>query len=305
MAAAFGFGLLTTGADAYADAKQECAAAYEKTQSLRDNRQLIEARKQALACSASTCSTYVTKDCLQWFTEIDALVPTVIFTAQDDAGSDTLAVRVTVDGQPAAEKLDGKAVPLDPGMHTVRFEMTGSDAKEQKVILRQGEKNRKLAVSFKKPPPAAPPLPLPAIVPPPTLPTPEQPTAPPAPLDKASTVGVPLWAWIAGGAGVVASGFSVGFGVSAHSADEKVTSICGDAAQCYSTPAVAAKPYADQRTLHRTAAILLGAAGMVGIVASVIGIVKAPSRASSPRTSFVLAPFGSPSAGGLEIQGQF
>jgi len=46
--------------------------------------------------------------------------------AEDTTGADTLAVRVTIDGQLLAETLDGKAVPIDPGEHVVRFELAGA-----------------------------------------------------------------------------------------------------------------------------------------------------------------------------------
>jgi hypothetical protein len=301
-------GFFTATAPAQADAKKECATAYEKTQSLREIGQLRDARKQAIVCSAPTCSAYVTKDCLQWLTEIDANLPTVVFTARNAAGEDTLAVRVTVDGHPVAEKLDGKAVPLDPGEHVVRFEMTGAEAVEQKVMIRQGEKNRSLVASFKKAasitplasPPASPP---PASAPPLTLAAPEPDTAPlPAPRSE----GVPLWAWISGGVGVVALGVGAGFGVSALTAQRELDEKCGgDATRCPMSLQSVTVPLADQRNRNRNVFIGLEAAAVVGIGVAVVGIVRSHSKASSPRTGFVVAPFGSPSGGGVEMQGQF
>ena len=141
--------LLSSGGEAHAEAKQECNAAYEQSQTLREKGKLIDARKQAVACSASTCSAYVVKECAQWLAEIDASLPTVVFTAQDPSGSDTLAVRVSVDGRIVGEKLDGKAVPIDPGEHVIRFELAGAEAVEQRVLVRQGQKNRNVAAAFK------------------------------------------------------------------------------------------------------------------------------------------------------------
>ena len=64
-------------------------------------------------------------------------------------------------------------------------------------------------------------------------------------------------------------------------------------------------PLVDQRTLGRNVFLGLSAAALVGIGAAVVGIVRAPSKASSPQPGFVLAPFGSPSGGGFTMQGQF
>lgn len=146
------FSLLAVCADVQANPKRECAMAYENTQSFREHGKLIDARKQAVACSASTCSEYVINDCMQWLAEIDAILPTVVFMAVDAAGAETAAVRVSVDGELLVEKLDGKAVTVDPGEHTVRYEMAGIEALEQKVLIRQAEKNRIVAASFRKEP---------------------------------------------------------------------------------------------------------------------------------------------------------
>jgi hypothetical protein len=47
-----------------------------------------------------------------------------------------------------AESLDGKPVPLDPGVHRFRFEQPNGVAHETQVLLREGEKNRVLTVNF-------------------------------------------------------------------------------------------------------------------------------------------------------------
>jgi hypothetical protein len=142
--------VLARAREARAGAKQACSAAYDATQTLRDEGKLIDARKQALACSAPTCSAYVVKDCARWLAEIEASTPTVVFTAEDASGADTVAVRVSVDGRLVCDKLDGKAVPMDPGDHVVRFELSGADPIEQKLLIRQGQKDRSVATSFKK-----------------------------------------------------------------------------------------------------------------------------------------------------------
>lgn len=299
-------GLFTSAAEVRADSKQECAFAYGKTQALRDSGQLREARIQAVACSASTCSVYVTQDCRQWLTEIDAILPTVLFTAEDDAVVNVLAVRVSVDGQPVAERLDGDAVALDPGEHTVRFEMTGAEAVEQKVTIRQGEKNRRLAVLFKK---ASPPPPAPSTaVLPPRPPPPAVVAAKPAAALLPSPDGGSgrLWAAVFGTAGVVALGVSAGFGVSAvHAQDQLVVKCGGDAARCPVSTNAETLPLAEQRTRDRNVAIGVGVVGLISVAVAVIGFAISPSKASTRKTCFVLAPVGSPSAGGLEIQGQF
>jgi hypothetical protein len=55
---------------------------------------------------------------------------------------------VKVDGRllPGAET--GRALPVDPGEHTFRFEAPGALAVEQHDVMHEGEKNRVLRVTF-------------------------------------------------------------------------------------------------------------------------------------------------------------
>ena len=322
LAAAALLGFFTVGADARADSKQECAAAYEKTQALSESGHLLDARREAVTCSASTCSIYVVKDCAQWLADIDKSLPTVVFAIENAAAINLLAVRVTVDGQPVAEALDGKPVPLDPGEHVVRFEMLGSEPVEQKVTLQMGAKNRVLTASFKPTPPPPPPTPPAPVAPPRVKPLPASPP-PVASPPPASTVpksapppvtaphagsnqGVPLWAWASGSAGVVALSLAAGFGAGALHAQRKLVTACGgNPALCPADTKAVTVPLADQRTRDRNIFLALGAVGLVGIGVAVVGVVTAPSKTSSPRASILLAPFGSPSSGGVEMQGWF
>jgi hypothetical protein len=55
---------------------------------------------------------------------------------------------VDIDGERAADRLQGTAFPVDPGMHRFRFELAGSPPEEQRVGILEGERNRKLVVQF-------------------------------------------------------------------------------------------------------------------------------------------------------------
>ncbi len=101
--------------------KQQCVEAYEQTQSLRKSASLRSARASALTCAQAGCPAVVKKDCAAWLTELDQSLPSVVLSARDKAGQETTAVRVFVDNEPLVERLDGRAVALDPGAHTFRF----------------------------------------------------------------------------------------------------------------------------------------------------------------------------------------
>jgi hypothetical protein len=155
-------GLLLHAGDARADAKKACVAAYEQTQSLRDAGKLSEARKAALACTVPECPGFVVKECTQWLAQIDASMPTVVLEVRDATGAETGAAQVSLDGQPWLGELDGKAKAIDPGAHVLRYVVAGAEPREEKVQIREGEKNRKLVVTFKKEAPAVVPVQAPA-----------------------------------------------------------------------------------------------------------------------------------------------
>lgn len=118
-----------------------CATAYEKAQEQRSEQRLREARHTLEACVAPTCSEFVRTECGRWLVEVESSLPSVVLAAKKD-GKEVEAVRVSYDGQPLVEVLDGKAVSIDPGPHTLTFEAVGAEPISMKLVFREGEKNR-------------------------------------------------------------------------------------------------------------------------------------------------------------------
>ncbi|WP_394834841.1 hypothetical protein LVJ94_50925 [Pendulispora rubella] len=133
---------------AAAQSKEQCAAAAEQGQKLRDEKKLVETRGKFLLCASESCPAVVRKDCVNWLSDVDSRTPSVVFRAQT-AGARTLsAVRVIVDGQRLIEGLDGRAISMDPGMHKVRFESEGRAPVEQTVVINERERNRAVMATF-------------------------------------------------------------------------------------------------------------------------------------------------------------
>ena len=130
------------------DAKHACFTAHEAAQEHRLRAELQKARTDLLGCASEACPAPVARDCTQWLAEVDAAQPSIVVRARGPGGSETAQVRVSVDGQQIAERLDGRSIDLDPGEHVVRFEMDRAKPVEQTVVLRAGEKNRVLGVAF-------------------------------------------------------------------------------------------------------------------------------------------------------------
>jgi hypothetical protein len=189
---------------AYADVKTECVAASEKAQQLRDDRKLIEARAEFLACARDVCPSAVKKDCADQIADVDKRTPSIVVHAKDKNGQDLVAVHVTSDGALLTDQLDGRSIPLNPGVHTFRFE-AGSDSQEQKIVLSEGEHDRAIAVQL------------------------GQPVVVVATNEHVAKKGVPVAAFIVGGVGLVSMAVAPIFyamGLSQKSTDETAPSGC-------------------------------------------------------------------------------
>ena len=128
-----------------------CIDASEKGQQARKAGHLREAREKFLVCGAETCPALVKKDCAVWQTELAAMLPTVTFGAKDDSGKDLFDVTISMDDVVLTKKLDGKAVTIDPGPHTFKFETEGHPAVVQRTLVKEGERSRVIDVKFVPP----------------------------------------------------------------------------------------------------------------------------------------------------------
>jgi hypothetical protein len=197
-------------ADGRTDEKQACASAAEDAEQLRIDARLLAARERLLRCARAECPAAVRSDCAQWMTEVAAAMPTVVLGARDASGQDVLRARVSVDGVVVAHGLDGKAIEVDPGVHTFRLE-SGGAAVEQTVLIREGEKNRPITTTLDRGP-VAPIAPAAVSAAPP----------PPAPALRAST-----WTWALGGVGLLALGIGAYLELSVDADASGLRTTCG------------------------------------------------------------------------------
>lgn len=154
---AFALAITAAAGTSSADDKQACLHASEKAQQLRNAGKLGDAREQLAVCSRTECPKLVQQDCTQWMSELLAALPSIVPAAKDRKGRDLVDVKVSVDGKPVTDTLDGKAFVVDPGVHALHFETSGAPAVDEKVVVKPGEKNRIVTVTFAKGEDAAPP----------------------------------------------------------------------------------------------------------------------------------------------------
>ena len=116
-------------------ATEACLAAHTDGQKARRDGRLLEARRSFLTCAAASCPDLVKQQCVPWLADIEARIPSVVLDVRDESGRDLGDVRVSVDGTQRLERLDGRRMPLDPGMHTFRFEARGHRTVERSFVL--------------------------------------------------------------------------------------------------------------------------------------------------------------------------
>jgi hypothetical protein len=136
-----------TPAQASAD-NTACAAASESGQRLRQAEKLKAARDQFAICAEDACPRLIKADCIQWLGEVSSVIPTMTVGVLDENGRDLIDVKVSVDGVTVMQRLDGKGLSVDPGVHTVRVEPVGKDAKEERVVISVGDKARKVSFTY-------------------------------------------------------------------------------------------------------------------------------------------------------------
>jgi hypothetical protein len=164
-------------AAANAQAEPTCISAYEQTQTLRKDGKPAAAKAQALVCAREACPALLARDCTKWLSELEVMVPTVVLDPRSPSGAARTDVRVKLDGAPFADRIDGKALAVEPGPHTFAFEADGAAPVERAVLVREGDKLARITVT----------------------------------LGADAARPVPLGVWVFGGAAVVALGTSALF----------------------------------------------------------------------------------------------
>jgi hypothetical protein len=217
--AAWGVLLLCGSARADGPSIAECLASSDASLKLGREHRLQEERAQLLVCASNACPDAIRNECIRRVDEVNSAIPTLIFEAEDAAGNDLSAVKVTMDGQVLVQSLDGTALSIDPGHHTFVLETQGQPPVQKELVLREAQKDRRETISF-GPPPAPPSTSQPMA-------RPEPVPAPPPPSEHGGGLGTQkILALVAGGIGVVGLGVGTAFGLVAISKKSTAQNEC-------------------------------------------------------------------------------
>ncbi len=192
----------------------KCIAANEGAIRFRTEHKFRQAREQAIVCAADTCPGAIREVCRKRVTDLDAAIPTIVFEVKDARGRDLDQVRVTMDGEPLVDRLDGTAIAVDPGEHAFVFEAADAPRLERHLLLYEGAKGRREAMAIEQP--AAPLAPVAT-----TAPATMEREPSPHGLGTRKIVGLTM-----AGAGVVGVALGAVFGIETMSAWSSVKTAC-------------------------------------------------------------------------------
>jgi hypothetical protein len=125
-----------------------CVAAYKKGAQLTKEAKFHAAKEAMSQCTKLICSAALRKECMSKVDQLTIDAPTLVPEVTDDRGRPVTDVRITMDGKPWVTRLDGRAMPVDPGLHVFTFESRGVVFARERMVVLQGQRNRPLAASL-------------------------------------------------------------------------------------------------------------------------------------------------------------
>jgi len=182
-------------------------------------------------------------------------------------------IEISRDGKDLPSGAWGEALPVDPGKHEVSARAPGRKPRTVEVTLEEGKTSTvELALE----------------------------------VDATPKGGVPVWAWIAGGAGLALAGVSAYFiydNVVAVDALHKNCDVSYNGTYCASGYDYRADN--GRKNLDFGLALGLGSAGVLGLGAAIYGIATAPRSKPAEPKGVALTPWVAPGATGAWISGRF
>lgn len=276
--------------------KAQCIDANAQAQKLRRESKLTAALQQLEICSDASCPAIVRSDCTARLDEVQKAQPTLVLDVKSRAGDDLTDVKVTMDGELFATKLDGTALPVNPGQHTFGFEAQGFEPLSKVFVLKETEKGRRERIVLRPSVSAA------------ATPTTESPSPlpdlPPTTDQSSSGFGAQRWLGvITGGVGV--AGIAVGsvFGLMASSQWSAQQSACGSPTNCPNHSGAVADH--SNVTTDGTISTWTFIGGGVLLAAGAALFLTAPSHSASPSSALVVSPGVGPGLAAVELTGSF
>jgi hypothetical protein len=124
-----------------------CGAAYTAAQQRQHSGDLVAASELYQSCADEGCGVKVWQDCMTGESKLHSDVPSVVVAVSDHNGEPLVDVKVEMDGRLLTSRLDGLALPINPGTHEFLF-FAGKEAfAPQTVTVAVGDRNRVIFAS--------------------------------------------------------------------------------------------------------------------------------------------------------------
>lgn len=297
-------GVPTTGLDLAKGLVAQGKLIEARTVALEVSRMPPDAREPAAFVKARAASGKLAE-------ELAGRIPAMVIAVKAPPG---VAAQVMVDGTAVPPEALGLPWKVNPGEHVVAVAAAGFKVKRRTVSVAERES---VKIELELVPEVAAPAATPTV----SAAKRESARAAVAPGEAGANGGsageeggkrIPTWAWVSGGAGLAAIGVGVAFAVDHASVRSTVSGDCPEDLcdwQRYELAEADALEGRWNRSLGL--AIGLGAAGLVGVGAAVVGIVTAPgerpsdARKQKHRRGVAVAPWVGGEGAGATVLGRF
>ncbi len=123
-----------------APTRQACVDAYEQSQVSMRRGHLLQSRESLATCLDQACPSTLRTDCAEWLKEVESRTPTIVVECTLD-GAAVRDGKLFIDDKLHAAGVDGRAIELDPGVHSFRMEPSdGTKGARVETMIREGEK---------------------------------------------------------------------------------------------------------------------------------------------------------------------
>jgi hypothetical protein len=131
-----------------------CTAAYASYKSALEREKaghLREARDLYQTCAEATSCGGLVPKCKAALDKVSTQMPTIVPLVTDESGTPRVDVQVRMDGEPLTSRVDGRAFPVEVGMHELSFSTESGVIATQKVVVAEGEHNRQVLIKMTSP----------------------------------------------------------------------------------------------------------------------------------------------------------
>lgn len=126
----------------------ECSRALDQARHDAEAGRLRGARTAYGECAEKSCGGPVSAECRGAMQRMADSVPSIVPVVTGSPGAPRTEVRVSMDGELLAERLDGRSIEVDPGMHELTFTLGTGESHTEQVLILEGQRNRVISVEL-------------------------------------------------------------------------------------------------------------------------------------------------------------